>query len=143
MKAKSGLWVAVTRERRRGLMLLRSGLIALAASFALSAAAAPPAQAWYETYCYLTVVGPLPLHCASSGLHSLRYNEVMTTSSSQAVCQWMWNAHNQKIRGDYVNCEWLEARRTWGPTSDAWYNAKGHNWHDDRNILISARTWTD
>lgn len=136
--------LAVSRERTRSLMLLSCGLVALVVSLAIAAAAAPNAQAaWYQTYCYLTPKAPLPDMCESSGLHSLRYNEVMTTSSSQAVCQYMWNAHNQKIRGDFVDCQWFEARRTWGATSDAWYNVKGYNWHTDRSILISARTWTD
>ena len=79
--------------------------------------------------------------CESSGLHSLYDNDVYTTSYSQYVCEYMWNAHNSVIRGNFVGCNYGDTQRTWSITSDAWYNAKGYN-AMSYSILRSAYTTT-
>ncbi len=121
----------------------RRGVLALTAALLMTAAAAPSASAvWSQTYCANNVAAPYPYYlCESSGLHSLYYNEVWTTSYSQYVCQYMWNAHNAVVRGNYVGCAYGITNRTWSRTSDAWYNAKGYN-AMSYSILLSAYTTT-
>lgn len=120
---------------------LRLG-VALAAAFALAAASAPAASAWSQYYCVLAGAAPYPYAiCESSGLHSLYYNEASTTSYEQNVCEYMWNAHNEVVRGGWIGCNWGRTTRTWSRTGDAWYNAKAYN-NMNYSILLSAYTTT-
>ena len=120
----------------------RKLLLALVAAFLMTAAAAPSANAaWSQQYCNGTVASPYPFLCESSGLHSLYYNDVYTTSYSQLVCEYMWNAHNGVVRGNFTGCNYGDTQRTWSRTSDQWYNSKGYN-AMSYSILLSAYTTT-
>lgn len=101
-------------------------MLALVAALCLGAAAVPSsAQAYEQQYCNV-VVSPFE-SCPSSGLHTWYFNEGIVGYEGATVCVYMWNAHNEVVRGEDFPCEYGHVEQEFSRPHNAWYNSRVYN----------------
>lgn len=92
----------------------------------MSLAAPASSSAYGQTYCG-ELMWPGVSLCNSSGLHSWRWNRANYPGPPQhniLVCEYVWNAEGNRVRGNGPYCGTNNVETDYGATTRAVYNAR-------------------